>query len=142
MHYKRFMRYGDATKTTKAKDGEGHVRSDGNRVFTMNGKVEYEHLLLAQKALGRQIPKGVVVHHMNEINHDNHTPFNLVICPDQAYHRLLHKRANEMKKHGRCLTVEYSSKKFAKEGLRTLISSDIVTLKETVLTKLTAYSKS
>jgi hypothetical protein len=26
---------------------------------------------------------------------DNDTPFNLVICPDQSYHMLLHKRAKE-----------------------------------------------
>jgi len=54
----------------------------------------YEHIVLAEKALGRPLPKGVVVHHTIAPN-DNHGPFKLIICPNQAYHQLLHRRAGD-----------------------------------------------
>lgn len=54
------------------------------------------HIVVAEKALGRQLPKGAVVHHANEIRHDNR-PSNLVICPDRAYHHLLHQRLRAKK---------------------------------------------
>lgn len=50
---------------------------------------------LRQKALGKPLPKGAVVHHMGK-PWDNHDFGKLVICPDQAYHFLLHKRAREL----------------------------------------------
>lgn len=61
----------------------GHPRSRGGHVF--------EHLLVAEKALGRPIPKGVEVHHVDE-NRSNNTNANLVICNDKVYHKLLHIR--------------------------------------------------
>lgn len=45
-------------------------------------------------ALGKSLPTKAVVHHMNEDKLDNR-PENLVICPDQAYHMLLHKLLRE-----------------------------------------------
>lgn len=50
-----------------------------------------EHILVAEEALGRPLPEGAVVHHVNEDPADNR-PTNLVICQDQAYHKLLHQR--------------------------------------------------
>lgn len=50
-----------------------------------------EHILVAEAALGKYLPTGAVVHHVNEIRHDNR-PANLVICQDNAYHRLIHRR--------------------------------------------------
>lgn len=43
-----------------------------------------EHILIAEKALGKHIELPHVVHH--------HTPDQLVVCEDHAYHLLLHKR--------------------------------------------------
>ena len=37
------------------------------------------------------LPKGAVVHHVNENPSDN-SPTNLVVCPNQSYHILLHVR--------------------------------------------------
>jgi hypothetical protein len=49
------------------------------------------HCLVAERALGKRLPKGAIVHH---VDHDrsNNKPTNLVICPNQAYHLLLHQR--------------------------------------------------
>lgn len=59
------------------------------------GYLEYEHRVLAEKALGKPLPAKAVVHHMGARD-DNHGPFKLVICPNQEYHMLLHKRMEEL----------------------------------------------
>lgn len=51
-----------------------------------------QHILVAERALGKPLPAGAVVHHVNEIKSDNRNA-NLVICHDNAYHKLLHFRA-------------------------------------------------
>lgn len=50
-----------------------------------------QHTLVAEKALGRALPKGAIVHHSDE-NGMNNDPSNLVICPSMEYHKLIHKR--------------------------------------------------
>lgn len=55
-----------------------------------NGYVA-EHVLLAEKAVGHALPPGAVVHHFDE-NKQNNAPGNLVVCPNESYHRLLHAR--------------------------------------------------
>jgi hypothetical protein len=51
-----------------------------------------EHILVASTALGKPLPAGSQVHHVNGQPADNR-PSNLVICQDAAYHKLLHVRA-------------------------------------------------
>ena len=53
------------------------------------------HILMAERVLGRPLPDGAHVHHVNENSMDN-TPSNLVICPDAAYHKLLHRRTDAL----------------------------------------------
>ncbi len=55
----------------------------------------HEHVLLAEKALGRLLPRKACVHHFDE-NRQNNTPSNLVICQDAAYHMLLHARKDRL----------------------------------------------
>lgn len=54
-------------------------------------KYVLEHILIAEKALGRFLPVDAEVHHVNEIRNDNANA-NLVICQDRAYHKTLHVR--------------------------------------------------
>ena len=54
--------------------------------MTVNGERKYEHRLRAEKALGKPLPAKAIVHH-----HRGTMP-TLVICPDQAYHLLIHAR--------------------------------------------------
>lgn len=70
----------------------GHPRAHGGRYIL-------EHLLVAERALGRPLPRTVRVHHVNEIRTDN-TPSNLVICENDAYHELLHVRARTLRAGG------------------------------------------
>jgi hypothetical protein len=63
------------------------------------GQVVGEHVLVAAKALGRELPEGVEVHHVNEVKMDNRNR-NLVICQDHAYHELLHARVRIVKAGG------------------------------------------
>ncbi len=61
------------------------------RYATLDGKSLVEHRAIAIKALGKPLPAGVEVHHVNGIKADNRNQ-NLVICPDAGYHKLLHRR--------------------------------------------------
>lgn len=61
----------------------GHHRAINNRVF--------EHILVVEEVLGKPMPRGTVVHHINGVANDNQHS-NLVLCQDEAYHRLIHKR--------------------------------------------------
>lgn len=49
------------------------------------------HIVVAERALGKPLPRGAVVHHVNGDPGDNR-PTNLVICQDTEYHWVLHVR--------------------------------------------------
>ena len=55
-----------------------------------NGSI-LEHIYIAEKVLGRRLKKGEIIHHVDE-NPQNNLYENLVICPSQSYHFLLHRR--------------------------------------------------
>lgn len=59
----------------------------------------FEHVAVAELALGRRLPDGAVVHHVNGDKGDNR-PSNLVVCQDQTYHQLLHRRMDALMEHG------------------------------------------
>ena len=56
-----------------------------------DGKRQHEHVIVAERAIGHRLPPGAEVHHLDE-NPTNNAPTNLVICPEAAYHKLLHQR--------------------------------------------------
>lgn len=59
------------------------------RRTTISGVTKRLHRLRAERALGRPLPAGAEVHHLDGSTSE-HSP--LVICPDRAYHMLLHQR--------------------------------------------------
>lgn len=50
-----------------------------------------EHILIAERALGKPLSLGTPVHHFNGDGRDNRNR-NLVVCQDEAYHKVLHIR--------------------------------------------------
>ncbi len=100
-HYEKLKRYGSPYmgRTNRA-IGTGHLRkADGYLMVRVNGVERLEHLVVAEKALGHSLPRKARVHHVNENRQDNR-PENLVICPDDNYHKLLHQRMRAMKATG------------------------------------------
>lgn len=81
-----------------------------------NGCV-FEHVRVAERVLGKPLPKGAIVHHVNGIRDDNR-PSNLVICENHQYHMLLHQRQRAKEACGNanwrkcCLCDRYGDPKF------------------------------
>ncbi len=71
----------------------GHPRASGPNNSVLR------HVLIAEKAIGRTLPDGVEVHHVDE-NKQNNKNGNLVICQDRHYHALLHRRAKVVRNGG------------------------------------------
>lgn len=57
-------------------------------------KFVYEHILVAEKVLGHALPLKAVVHHVKQGRdaRAENDRGSLVICQDQSYHMLLHRR--------------------------------------------------
>jgi hypothetical protein len=91
VHYKRHRRYGDPNVQRHASPGMGHFPAEGYAHVVLGGKLRLYHRVVAARALGRQLPPGCEVHHFDG-NPANQAADNLVICPDRAYHMLLHRR--------------------------------------------------
>ena len=91
VHYNRIQRHGTPDKL-RADNGTGTINAGGYRVYSSGRYRIYEHVWLAEKVLGKRLPVGAIVHHVNGKPADNRLK-NLVICPDQAYHLLLHRRS-------------------------------------------------
>lgn len=94
LRVQRIKRYGREHNVVAAK-GSGTLNAGGYRLLTVNGRREYEHTLIAEKALGKRLPETAKVHHF-DLDPANNAPGNLVVCPDQAYHLLLHRRQREL----------------------------------------------
>lgn len=101
-HYQRWLAHGDPLNARqKRPDGtggrhQGYVVRNGN---ARRGESRLEHVAIAERAIGRKLPRGAQVHHVDS-NPENNAPENLVICPDQAYHRLLHVRTRALEACG------------------------------------------
>ncbi len=74
----------------------GKTIHQGYVYITLDGRRGYEHTLVAEKALGRRMKKGEVVHHINGNRSDNRNK-NLLIC-DKSYHGWFEKRMAQLYK--------------------------------------------
>jgi hypothetical protein len=87
-------------------NGANHPQWKGGRIVDKSGYVLIhnpshpeansqgyvrEHILIAEKALGKPLPLNSQVHHFN-LNEGDNSKGNHVICQDDAYHKLLHQR--------------------------------------------------
>src|SRR5687767_6920532 len=80
-------------------DSERAVSGPYRQRKMADGSIVREHTLIAEHALGKPLPEGAVVHHINGIGTDNR-PENLVVCQDRAYHMLLHERTRVLRLGG------------------------------------------
>ncbi len=97
--------------------GGRHLRRDGYRMIRLAGHPRansagyvLEHILVAEKALGKPLPPGASVHHHNKNRSENHG--NLVICQDEAYHNLIERRT---KAYFACGNADWRKCCFCKE---------------------------
>lgn len=106
-HYYKLRKYGDPLKGgVYAPKGTGTV---SNGYLVMNG--EAVHISVAEKALGKKLPLGVEIHHV-DYNRLNNVGSNLVICPNRSYHKLLHVRTEALEA---CGNADYRKCRFCKQ---------------------------
>jgi hypothetical protein len=96
---------------------KGGVTPYASAVHCADGTQIRPHIVIAETALGHSLPPEAIVHH-HDGNRKNNTNSNLVICQDQAYHLLLHRRQRVIHRGGnpdiekfcpRCHTVKPKS---------------------------------
>lgn len=95
-HYQRWRIYGDPVEPYKVGEyGIGHKTNNG--YLKTGGKLM--HITKVEKIIGKSLPHGVEIHHVdgNGLNNENS---NLVVCPNKAYHKLLHRRAVALQESG------------------------------------------
>jgi len=99
-HYARFVRYGDPLGHGSIRRPRGTGTINGGYHTTITAGIKKSsHREIAENALGKPLPNGAIVHHVdgNSLNNKND---NLVICKDQAYHLLIHARARAINSCG------------------------------------------
>jgi hypothetical protein len=86
--------------------GENHPQWNGGRIKnrkyffikTATQEKKYEHRIIAEKALGKSLPKRAVVHHYNGYGPEGIN--KLVICQDRSYHSFIEKRTRALAECG------------------------------------------
>lgn len=96
-HYMRMWRLG-TTEISIREWGTGNI-SRGYKLIQQDNVGFREHVRIAETTLGKKLPRGAVIHHVdgNGLNNDYS---NLVVCPNEAYHKLLHQRQRALDASG------------------------------------------
>lgn len=71
----------------------------GYQNVTVEGKTKLVHRVMVERLTGIKLPVGSVVHHVDE-NPANNVAGNFVVCPNEAYHKLLHLRGRALAASG------------------------------------------
>lgn len=101
--------YTEEFKAT-CKSGPEHSKWKGGRIVTSQGNIKlwmpnhpravhnyvYEHIYLAEQSMGFYLPSNAVIRHVDGNNANNELS-NLVVCENNAYHRMLHRRTRAYK---------------------------------------------
>ena len=99
LHYRRWLNHGNPMTLLRRAKGEGGFHSSGYWRFKKDGREFRAHILIAEAALGRKLKLSEIVHHV-DCDRSNNKPGNLVLCPSQAYHALIHQRMRALDASG------------------------------------------
>lgn len=99
LHYYRWYYNGSPSALKIRERGTGKLNPDGRAIVSKNGRERPATHWIAEKAIGQALPATAIVHHVNG-NPADDINSNLVICPDQAYHMLLHRRQRALEACG------------------------------------------
>lgn len=94
-HYEVARTRGCLPPLVRAANGTGHVTRAGYRLI----RGRPLHRMIVEAALGRPMPRGALIHHVDG-NPSNNAHGNLVVCQDQTYHLLLHQRTRALRATG------------------------------------------
>jgi len=72
---------------------------DGYILVNVEGKYIKQSLLVVEKAIGKGRPAGSIIHHVDG-DKGNDSNNNLVLCEDNNYHSLIHRRERMLKECG------------------------------------------
>lgn len=89
---------GRGKKNGRIKTDSGYIKLLKAKDPGIRSSYEGEHVRVAIKALGKPLPHGAIVHHIDE-DTTNNANNNLLICT-QSYHNLLHGRIRALKACG------------------------------------------
>ena len=90
-HYQAWKAHGDPLVRKRRPNGEGTIKPNGYRALKRSGRRILAHRFIVEETLGRKLPAKAVIHHVNGDGLDNRLK-NLVVCNNNAYHHLLHRR--------------------------------------------------
>ncbi len=113
MHGQRNLLHGSpgSIYPTRSRIGFGAISNGYHIMYKADGKQRGVHRKVAEDALGKPLPDGAIVHHIDE-NKLNNAKDNLVICPDRAYHVLIHTRMDAI---SACGHADWRKCKFCKQ---------------------------
>jgi hypothetical protein len=97
-HYNRQRRYGRLENIRREK-GTFTISSHGYKVITKNGEQVYSHIVRAEEALGKSLPKGAVVSFVGSKN-NNTEKQTIVICENMAYSHNIKTREEALEATG------------------------------------------